>query len=53
MKPTGVAFHHPVAFWAGCALIVAGVLAHGPMFLMGEHTHWRCRPTARRSIANT
>ena len=41
MKPTGVAFHHPVAFWAGCALIVAGVLAHGPMFLMGEHTHWR------------
>jgi putative MFS transporter len=28
-------FHHPVAVWFGCALIVAGVLAHAPMFLMG------------------
>ncbi|QDH71656.1 MFS transporter [Lysobacter alkalisoli] len=36
----GVSFHHPLAFWAGCALIVAGVFAHAPMFLMGRHTGW-------------
>lgn len=41
MRSDGVAFHHPVAFWTGCALIVAGVLAHGPMFMMGQHTHWQ------------
>lgn len=34
-------FHHPLSFWAGCLLITAGVLAHGPMFLMAEHTHWQ------------
>ena len=34
-------FHHPLAFWVGCALILAGVLSHGPMFLMGRHTHWQ------------
>lgn len=34
-------FHRPVAFWTGCLLITAGVLAHGPMFLMGRHTHWQ------------
>ncbi|WP_232352068.1 MFS transporter [Inhella proteolytica] len=34
-------FHHPLAFWLGCALITLGVLSHGPMFLMGQHTHWR------------
>ena len=37
----GLSFHHPVAFWFGCALIVAGVLAHMPMFMMGQHTHWQ------------
>ncbi|MFT3897760.1 MAG: MFS transporter [Thermomonas sp.] len=36
----GIAFHHPLAFWTGCLLIVAGVFAHAPMFLMGRHTHW-------------
>ncbi|HET8818332.1 MAG TPA: MFS transporter [Xanthomonadaceae bacterium] len=41
MRPGGIGFHHPVAFWAGCALIVAGVLSHGPMFLMGRHTGWQ------------
>ena len=41
MRPGGIGFHHPVAFWLGCALIVAGVLSHAPMFLMGEHTGWR------------
>lgn len=35
------AFHHPVAFWAGCALLVSGVFAHFPMFAMGRHTHWQ------------
>lgn len=28
------AFHHPVAFWAGCTAIVLGVLSHGPMLVM-------------------
>jgi putative MFS transporter len=41
MKPQGIAFHHPLAFWSGCLLIVAGVFAHAPMFLMGRHTHWQ------------
>ena len=40
MRPGGIGFHHPVAFWTGCALIVAGVFSHAPMFLMGEHTGW-------------
>ena len=40
-RAEGLSFHHPLAFWAGCGLIVAGVLAHGPMFLMGRHTHWQ------------
>jgi len=26
-------FYHPLAFWAGTAMVVAGVLAHIPMFL--------------------
>lgn len=41
VRPGGIGFHHPVAFWLGCALILAGVLSHAPMFLMGEHTGWR------------
>ncbi|MDH5822498.1 MFS transporter [Luteimonas sp. RD2P54] len=41
MSRAGFAFHHPVAFWVGCALITAGVLSHGPMFMMGQHTHWQ------------
>lgn len=38
---TNVSFHHPIAFWFGCALLIAGVFAHAPMFLMGAHTHYR------------
>ena len=38
---SGIAFHHPLAFWAGCALILAGVASHMPMFMMGRHTHWQ------------
>lgn len=34
-------FHRPVAFWTGALLITLGVLSHGPMFMMGQHTHWR------------
>ena len=41
MKPNGLSFHHPVSFWFGCVLITAGVLAHMPMFMMGQHTHWQ------------
>jgi len=36
----GISFHHPVAFWFGCALLIAGVLSHGPMLAMGAHTHY-------------
>ncbi len=34
-------FHHPLAVWSGCLLIVAGVFAHAPMFLMGASTGYR------------
>ena len=35
MKPQSLSFHHPIAVWLGCIAIVAGVLAHMPMFMMG------------------
>lgn len=41
MRADGLSFHHPIAFWAGCALIIAGVFAHAPMFLMGRYTGWQ------------
>lgn len=41
MKSSSISFHHPIAFWIGCAALVAGVLAHMPMFAMGQHTHYR------------
>lgn len=41
MHSGGIAYHHPVAFWFGCLLVLGGVLAHMPMFMMGEHTHWQ------------
>jgi putative MFS transporter len=41
MTQRSLSFHHPVAFWLGCALLVAGVFSHMPMFLMGRHTHWQ------------
>jgi MFS transporter, putative metabolite:H+ symporter len=28
-------FHRPIAFWTGCAVIIAGVGSHIPMFMMG------------------
>ncbi len=40
MKSSGIAFHHPVAFWLGCLAVVVGVFAHLPMFAMGRMTHW-------------
>jgi putative MFS transporter len=33
--------HHPWAFGAGCVAIVAGVLAHVPMLMMGRYTHYQ------------
>ena len=41
MKSNGLSFHHPAAFWCGCALLMAGVFSHLPMFMMGRHTHWQ------------
>ncbi|MEO7916931.1 MAG: MFS transporter [Dokdonella sp.] len=41
MTANGIAFRHPIAFWLGSAMLVAGVLAHGPMFAMSAHTHYR------------
>jgi putative MFS transporter len=40
MNKNGISFHHPVAFWLGCALLVGGVLSHWPMLAMGAHTHY-------------
>jgi putative MFS transporter len=37
MKPHGPTFHHPLAFWSGTLAIVAGVLAHIPMFVCASH----------------
>ncbi|MBS0582557.1 MAG: MFS transporter [Proteobacteria bacterium] len=39
-KSSGISFHHPIAFWIGCALIAAGVFSHGPMLAMGAHMHY-------------
>jgi MFS transporter, putative metabolite:H+ symporter len=41
MRAKDLSFHHPIAFWLGSALLVVGVLAHGPMFVMSAHTHYR------------
>ncbi|MEP7184879.1 MAG: MFS transporter [Rhodanobacter sp.] len=40
MRPDGISFHRPLAFWLGCALLVAGVLAHAPMLLMARSMHY-------------
>lgn len=41
MRAGDISFHRPFVFWLGCALLIAGVLSHVPMFLMGAHTHYR------------
>ncbi len=41
MQSNGLSFHHPIAFWLGCCALVAGVLAHMPMFLMAAPDHYR------------
>jgi putative MFS transporter len=41
MKSNGLTFHHPIAFWAGTLAIVAGVLAHIPMFVCASHMGYR------------
>ena len=40
MYSRDLTFHHPVAFWLGSALIVAGVLAHLPMLAMAAPMHY-------------
>lgn len=43
-RPSRSLFSSPLkmaAFWVGCAAVVAGVLLHVPMFLMGRYTHYR------------
>ncbi|TLM74789.1 MFS transporter [Microbulbifer harenosus] len=40
MSTRGISFHHPFAFWLGCAGITAGVLAHIPMFMHAAHMHY-------------
>jgi len=40
MKTGGITFHHPLAFWIGCAAVIAGVLAHLPMFMMAAPMHY-------------
>jgi MFS transporter, putative metabolite:H+ symporter len=41
MKSSGLSFHHPVAFWVGCAALVAGVLAHIPMFIHSSYMDYK------------
>ncbi|MEI7035527.1 MFS transporter [Fulvimonas yonginensis] len=40
MSAKGISFHHPVAFWLGCACVIAGVLAHLPMLAMAAPMHY-------------
>ena len=37
MHSNGLGFHHPAAFWVGCAAITLGVFAHMPMFVHASH----------------
>lgn len=37
----GLSFPHPKAFWFGAAAVIAGVLAHLPMYAMGRHVGYR------------
>ncbi len=41
MKSNGLSFHHPVAFWLGCAALMAGVLAHIPMFIHASYMDYQ------------
>ena len=41
MHSRDLTFHHPVAFWLGCSMVVAGVLAHLPMLAMAAPMHYR------------
>ena len=41
MPSQDIAFHHPVAFWLGCATVIAGVLANLPMLAMAAPMHYR------------
>lgn len=41
MRPDGLSFHRPLSFWLGCAALMAGVLAHLPMFVMAAPMHYR------------
>jgi MFS transporter, putative metabolite:H+ symporter len=41
MKSQGLTFHHPFAFWLGCMGIIAGVLAHVPMFIHASHMNYQ------------
>jgi putative MFS transporter len=37
MQANGLGYHHPAAFWTGCAAITLGVFAHLPMFVHASH----------------
>ncbi|UGB38360.1 MFS transporter [Frateuria soli] len=41
MSHKSITFHHPIAFWAGCLCVIAGVLAHLPMLAMAAPMHYR------------
>lgn len=41
MRSRDLTFHHPLAFWLGCAMVVGGVLAHLPMLAMAAPMHFR------------
>ncbi|MEW6705035.1 MAG: MFS transporter [Pseudomonadota bacterium] len=41
MQHNGLSFHHPLAFWSGCAALMAGVLSHVPMFVCAADMGYR------------
>lgn len=40
MQGSGIRFHRPIVFWFSTAALVAGVLAHLPMYAMGASMHY-------------
>ncbi|MDB5804749.1 MAG: sugar phosphate permease [Betaproteobacteria bacterium] len=41
MQRSGIEFHRPILFWVSTAALVAGVLAHIPMYTMAAPMHYR------------
>jgi MFS transporter, putative metabolite:H+ symporter len=52
-NPNGASYERPLAFWAGAAVTIVGVLLQLPMFYMARHDHYRLAgmPVTREMLA--